>query len=366
MAADPSVSPEVMGIRDLYRRASVAVSRGLRGQVWIRAELSAIREHNLHCFIKLAEPARDGSEGDAVLDVVIWRSTWHRTRQQLEDRSLVLREGMTVTLRGELRIRSENGRMQLECTALDTDALLGELAARRLALRRTLAAEGLLDRNRGHALPPLPLRIGLVASHQSEGYRDFRGVLSASGFGFVLTERPVLVQGVSAPPSIAAAVESLAKAPIDLIVLVRGGGARADLDAFDHELVVRAIAAAALPVWTGLGHTGDRCLADDLAHASHATPTACAQALVSLVSDFAAGIVARSQRLQELARIAGAAAGADLEARRRSLTHNTRAQLDRCAYGLAGRARGLELSGRRNVAHIEAAVAVKARELPEA
>jgi len=361
----PSAVEEVWGIRDLYRRVSVAISKGLRGQVSVRAEVRALNDRGDHCFLTLAEPARDSRESEAVLNVVIWRAPWARIRSQLDGQGLTLAEGMTVTLRGDVRLGPPGtGRLQLECSGLDTAALVGEMAARRRALRRTLAAEGLLDANRGRPLAPLPLRVGLVASHHSQGYRDFRGVLAASPFAFVVTEQPVAVQGLSAPAAIASAVAALGGAGVDVIVLVRGGGAREDLAAFDSELVARAVAAAPVPVWTGLGHTGDRCLADDVCAASHATPTACAQALVSLVAQVDRDLGARVQRLRRLGRRAGEAAEERLAVSRRLLTRSAAASLDRAADGAMARERALRQATGRALAVAGAGVTRSAARLP--
>lgn len=339
--ADPP-TPTVLGLRDLHRRVNVAISRELRGAVWVRAEIGELNERNGHCFLTLAEPARDSSEGDASLDVVIWRQTWDRIRRRLDDRGLSLRKGQTVTFRGELRLRDGAGQLQLKCTDLDTDALLGEMAARRLALRRALAAEGLLDANRRRPLAPVPLRLGLVASTHSQGYRDFLDVIEASGYRFEVLVEPALVQGVAAPATIAAGLRRLADARVDVIVVVRGGGARSDLDAFDHDLVARAVATAPVPVWTGLGHTGDRCLADEVAHTSHATPTACAHALVAIVAAFATELTGRARRLQDLVGRGPAAAEHELGARKRLLAGCGAAQLGRHRDRQAARATQLQ------------------------
>jgi len=360
----PTGPAEAPGIRDLYRKVSVAIAKGLRGPVWVRAEISVLRPRGSSCFVTLAEPARDAGEVDATLDVVIWRTAWTRIRGQLDERGLTLREGMTVSLRGQVGLRPGTGRLQLDCSALDTDALLGDLAARRLALRRALAAEGLLDTNRRQSLGPVPLRVGLVASQQSQGYRDFRDVLIASGYAFVLVERPVVVQGPGAPAGIAAAVVSLGGAAVDVIVVVRGGGARADLDAFDSEMVARAVASATVQVWTGLGHTGDRCLADEAAASAYPTPTACAQALVARIGQFEAAVGARVRRLQELARRCDSAAHDHLHRRRTSLARSASAQLDRVGDAISRRADDLRLSAERSVAGAGMVLAASAERLP--
>ncbi len=115
------------------------------------------------------------------------------------------------------------------------------------------------------ALPEVALHIGLVASPGSEGCRDFLGQLTGSGFGFRISHVPVSVQGPGAPASIARAVTALSRSDCDVIAVVRGGGARADLAAFENEAVARAVAGAAKPVFTGIGHTGDETVTDIVA-----------------------------------------------------------------------------------------------------
>ncbi len=360
----PTGPAEAPGIRDLLRKVSVAIAKGLRGPVWVRAEISVLRPRGSSCFVTLAEPARDTTEADATLDVVIWRTAWARIQAQLDERGLALREGMTVSLRGQVGLRPGTGRLQLDCSALDTDALLGDLAARRLALRRALAAEGLLEANRQQPLGPVPLRIGLVASHQSQGYCDFRDVLTASGYAFEVVERSVVVQGPGAPGGVAAAIVTLGAAAVDVIIVVRGGGARADLDAFDSEVVARAVAGAPVQVWTGLGHTGDRCLADETAAAAYPTPTACAQALVARIAQFETAVGWRVRRLQELARRCDGAAHDQLRRRQTSLARSAAAQLDRHGDGTARRADDLRLSARRAVFGAHFALTASAERLP--
>ena len=84
--------------------------------------------------------------------------------------------------------------------------------------------------------------MGLVASPGTEGYQDFLGQLTGSGFGFQVQVVPVAVQGGDAPARVARAVRALNRTECDVIVVVRGGGSKADLASFDSEVVARAIA----------------------------------------------------------------------------------------------------------------------------
>jgi exodeoxyribonuclease VII large subunit len=91
---------------------------------------------------------------------------------------------------------------------------------------RTLEAEGLLRRNAALPVPEVPLRVGLVASPGTEGYQDFLGQLTGSGFGFHVQVVPVAVQGGDAPSAVARVIAALCRTDCDLVVVVSGVGDR--------------------------------------------------------------------------------------------------------------------------------------------
>jgi exodeoxyribonuclease VII large subunit len=139
------------------------------------------------------------------------------------------------------------------------------------------------------------------------------------------------VQGRQAAASVAAAVNQLQTEECDVVVVVRGGGSKGDLATFDAEVVARAIAASDVPVWTGIGHTGDQSVADEVANRAFITPTECGQELARLALDFwrtgmEAGFVAG-----RLARDQLAVSERLLDRHRHGMVTGARAQLDRHA-----------------------------------
>jgi exodeoxyribonuclease VII large subunit len=201
-------------------------------------------------------------------------------RAELQKAGVTLTEGMVVILRGTINLYRAKGEIDFILNELDVTALLGRLAAQRAELLRKLDGEGLLRRNASLPVPDVALRVGLVASPGTEGYRDFLGQLTGSPFGFKVVLVPVTVQGAGAPAAVAKAVGSLCRTDCDVVVVVRGGGSKADLATFDAEVVARAIAGATKPVWTGIGHTGDESVADVVANRACITPTECGHHLV--------------------------------------------------------------------------------------
>ncbi len=289
---DPEVHrdthPDVLSIGGLYEQVEHALSRAFprTRQLWVRGEIHHLSDHRSgHLYLDLIDPeeaSRGGSRGRGgvpTLNVKCWRTTWAPLRHALAKQGIELAEGMIVVLRGNLDLYRAKGEISLVLAEIDVTAILGRMAAQRAALLRKLESEGLLRANAALPLPEVVLHVGLVASPGTEGYHDFVGRLTESGLGFKVSFVPVSVQGTHAPAAVARAVRFLSRSDCDVIAVVRGGGSRADLAAFETELVARAIASASKPVFTGIGHTGDETVADIVAARSCITPTECGHSI---------------------------------------------------------------------------------------
>lgn len=312
-ADQPEERPGVLSIGALYDEVESALAQAFprRRHLWVRGEIQHISDHRSgHLYLDLVEPDPEEPDdpdhpagptttttttgtararprparnrgGEPTLKVKCWRTSWIPLRHTLAKEGIELTEGMVVVLRGSLDLYRAKGELSLILSDIDVTALLGRIAAQRTKLLRALETEGLLRHNATLPTPDLPLHVGLVASPDTEGLRDFLGQLTDSGFAFRISHVPVRVQGAAAPATIARALRALSRSDCDVIALVRGGGARADLAAFETELVARAVAESAKPVWTGIGHTGDQTVADIVAARTCITPTECGQAIVS-------------------------------------------------------------------------------------
>ncbi|MCL1877173.1 exodeoxyribonuclease VII large subunit [Candidatus Saccharibacteria bacterium] len=149
-------------------------------------------------------------------------------------------------------------------------------------LRAKLDAEGLFAIERKRTLPELPDRIGVISSTDAAGYADFIKILNERMSGISIEVAHVQVQGDAAPEQIIAALKYFneQKNPPEVIAILRGGGSRDDLMAFDDERLVREIAASRVPIITGIGHEIDTTLTDLAADVRAATPSNAVQILV--------------------------------------------------------------------------------------
>jgi exodeoxyribonuclease VII large subunit len=360
----PEQRHDVLSIGALMSQLQVAVAgvfpRG--GGIWVRGEIQSIDEHRSgHCYMELVDPDTPRGRERPVLRVNCWRTTWGPIRKMLAAQGLILEAGMLVTLRGRVELYAPRAQVNLIAAEVDVAALLGRMAAQRAALLAALETEGLLRRNALLPVPAVPLAIGLVASPGTEGFDDFLGQLRSSGFAFSVRLVPVQVQGARAGPSIANGLAVLGRDPCDLTVLVRGGGARSDLAAFDTESVARAVAGHPVPVWTGIGHSGDQSVADIVAHCAFVTPTECGHELVQRVARWCEGVASSARRLSGLASGVITSADAGHAHCRQRLVAAARAQMHRHSERTDSRAARVAVQVRRQLD--AAAVSVDRRAL---
>ena len=337
-------------VRDTLRRAHPE-------EIWVRGEVQNLSRSNAgHTYFTLVEKAGRGDRVQGKLEVALFRDDARGVRRSLaEVPGAELGNDVEVRIRGRVTVYPPTGRFQLVMTGIDPVFTVGGIAANRERVLRGLAAEGLLDANRARPLAPVPLRIGLVTSSGSAAYHDFVDELRRAPYDWRVVVVDVRVQGAAASRRIKWALGELSQLDLDVVVLARGGGSRADLAAFDTELVARAIVGMNVPVFTGVGHEIDRSVADEVAHTACKTPTACAQILIRRVDEFVAGLDHASQRVAARARQRMAVAGRELDdaarrARRSASSAVSRehARLDRVHGRLdeLARRRTTELGGR--------------------
>ena len=187
------------------------------------------------------------------------------------------RDGDQVTLQGRLGVYEPRGELQLIVESLRR-AGQGALFEQFLRIKAKLEAQGLFAPERKRAIPTRPRHIGVVTSLGAAALHDVATALQRRVPHIAVTIAPASVQGAQAPASLVQALEQLARQPqIDVILLVRGGGAMEDLWAFNDEQLAHAIVASPIPIICGVGHETDFTIADFCVDLRAPTPTAAAE-----------------------------------------------------------------------------------------
>lgn len=253
------------------------------GYVRVRGEISGYRGPvaSGHAYFALKD------EG-AKIDAVIWKGNMARLRQRPE-------EGMEVIAHGRLTTFPGKSSYQIIIDRLEP-AGIGALMALLEERRRKLAAEGLFDESRKHALPFLPRVVGVVTSPTGAVIRDILHRVS-DRFPRHVIVWPVRVQGETSAAEIANAISGFDALPQvgriprpDVLIVARGGGSLEDLWSFNEEIVVRAAANCSIPLISAVGHETDWTLIDHVADRRAPTPTGAAEMAVPVRADLLANL----------------------------------------------------------------------------
>jgi exodeoxyribonuclease VII large subunit len=188
--------------------------------------------------------------------------------------------GAAVIAYGTIRVAERRSRYELLVNDVRLTGI-GELYQQYEALKERFRSLGFFERSRKRPVPAFPRTIALVSA-RGKGAEDFLTTLRARAPQVRIEFVETRVQGVGADVEIAQALDKAARIDADVVVLARGGGSYEDLFAFNLEPVVRAILRSEVPVITGIGHTGDHHLADDVADLSCETPSNAAQYIANL------------------------------------------------------------------------------------
>src|SRR5881628_310774 len=302
------------------------------GAVWVQGEISNYKLHpSGHQYFTLKDQR-------AQISCVIWRDTMLPLRQPLAD-------GAQVQVFGTVTVFEARGQYQLNVQILQPRGM-GLLQAKFEALKRKLETEGLFAQERKRPLPKFPRRIGIITSPTGAAIHDMLNVLCRRAPWLQILINPVRVQGAGAAQEIAVAIREFALpseafAPVDLIVVTRGGGIE-DLWEFNQEIVARAIFISAVPIVSAVGHEIDFTICDFVADLRAPTPSAAAELIVPDVIDLQRRIdsCARALASQLLNRVRDAQQRLDhaRETLQRCLAH----KIDTYKRGLLHIARALQ------------------------
>ena len=347
----PLISAEqTLTVGELAQRLRQTLDEAFPYGVWVAGEIAGLmRSRRDHAYFNLVERNREGHEDEpaAVVSVVLFRDDRQRVNKIVKryGNKVRIEDGAQIRIQATVSFFARQGRLQLRMNSIDPAYTLGAIAAGRAAVLARLGDEGLLKRNAGLALPPVPLGVGLVTSVGSAAHADMRRVLEASGFGFRITEVDTAVQGPDAPGAIEAAIAAAADRA-DIVVLARGGGSSTDLATFDHEIVARAVATCSRPVLTGIGHETDTSAADQVAHTSCSTPTAAAREVVRRVEDWLKRLDNTGQSIAVRSRQALAAAERRTDRVASDTSRDATAAVGRSGHNLHAAAQRLVHTGR--------------------
>ena len=271
-------------LRQLNLMVRDAIETHLPDEYWVEAELSECREHSGHCYMELIEKDEHSNTPVARASAKCWRQTWLMVKPYFERTTgQTLHAGMKVLLKVYAQYHEAYGFSWI-VTDIDPTFTMGDMARRRQEIIRTLKEEGIFDMQRELCIPLFAQNIAVISAPTAAGYGDFCRQLEDNeyGFRFNVTLFPAIMQGEQVEASIINALGQIFNAgeDFDVVVILRGGGATADLSGFDTLALAENVAQYPLPIITGIGHERDESILDMVSNTRVKTPTAAAAFLI--------------------------------------------------------------------------------------
>lgn len=281
---------ETYSLSQLTRFINQVVKVNFESPVWIKAEISELREaSNGHCYLEFIEKDPDTDTLMAKIKANIWANTYRMLKPYFESSTgQQLHAGIKVLVSVTVDFHDVFG-LSLNIRDIDPTYTLGELAKRRQEIIRQLEKDGVMEMNKSLEMATLPNRIAVISSPTAAGYDDFCNQLDNNPDGFVFYKKlfPAIMQGDQAADSIIEALDNIYGHVdlFDVVVIIRGGGATTDLACFDSYELALNCAQFPLPIIAGIGHQRDLSIVDMVAHTSVKTPTAAAALLIEMMEE---------------------------------------------------------------------------------
>ncbi len=273
---------------ELQTRLKRGIESLFPDRLWIKAEVSAVKARSGgHCYLELSQS--DDSGLVAKSSAIIWSSKYRFIAPYFESvTGSPIQEGMTLLVEVQVNYSQLYG-FSLIINDIDPEFSLGVKELERQKTIERLQKEGLMDMQKGLALPALPYDLAVISASDAAGYRDFIRHLDENPYGFKVAPElfPALMQGVDCPSSIIAALDAVLESgkEYDAVLILRGGGSKLDLACFDDYEMAAVIAQYPLPVLTAIGHDQDFHVCDMVAHEYVKTPTALADFILGFYED---------------------------------------------------------------------------------
>ena len=272
-------------LRQLNLMVRDAIEMQMPDEYWVEAELSECRERGGHCYMELIEKEEQTNTPVARASAKCWRQTWQILQPHFERvTGQPLHAGLKVLLRVYAQYHEAYGFSWI-VTDIDPTYTIGDMARKRQETIQQLKEEGVFDLQRELRIPLFAKRIAVISAAGAAGYGDFCRQLEDNeyGFKFEVTLFPAIMQGEQVELSVISALNKIyEQSPntYDVVVIIRGGGATADLSGFDTLALAENVAQFPLPIITGIGHDRDESILDMVSNTRVKTPTAAAALLI--------------------------------------------------------------------------------------
>ncbi|PLX17990.1 MAG: exodeoxyribonuclease VII large subunit [Salinivirgaceae bacterium] len=264
-------------------------------ELWVIAEVSELNLNSKgHCYVDFIERDELTKKIVARQRATIWAFQYRLISGYFETTTgQELEAGMKVLVKVRVNYHVLYG-FSLNVVDIDPTYTLGEQARHREEIIRRLEEEGVFDMNRELVLVHVPQRLAIISSETAAGFGDFVNHLELNEFGYHI-HWELFAASMQGDQTSVSVVEALTRVfereeDFDAILIIRGGGAKAELAAFDDYDIAFMVTQSPIPVLTGIGHERDESVTDMVAWRAFKTPTAVANFVIDQFAEFETNI----------------------------------------------------------------------------
>lgn len=267
----------LLELNDFIKRV---VALNLPETLWVQCEISQINNSRGTWYLDVVEKDEVSNQVLAQSQAMLWardyQSIIDRKGEIIDD---ILQKGTAILILVQVEFSERYG-LKLQIKDINTNYTLGALELKRREIIEKLMEGGLVGKNKVQELPMVIQRIAIISSETAAGYHDFVTQLTGNEYGYQYEYKlfSSSMQGEKTENDVVDSLMQIEKEAkdFDIAIIIRGGGSKLDLAAFDNYNISKNIANASLPVLTGIGHEIDETIADLVAHTTLKTPTAVA------------------------------------------------------------------------------------------
>ena len=294
-----------MTLYELNHIVSQVISSTFIEPMWLEAEVMDVHESRGHCYMEFVQKHKHTETIIAKARGQVWAQKWAVIRPYFEQvTGQRLAAGMKVMVLVEVTFHEQYG-YSLNIVDINPTFTLGDIARRRQEILQQLEKEGIADMNKELPLPRLLQRIAVISASGAAGWGDFHDQLVNNDYGLAFHVQlfEAVMQGEHVEQSIISALDRIAQDldQWDVVVIIRGGGASADLNGFDTLPLAENVVQFPLPIITGIGHERDDTVLDFISHTRVKTPTAAAEFILQHQLDELSLLTSLGERLTSLA-----------------------------------------------------------------
>ena len=275
-------SPSTYSLLELNQYIRRVISLNFEEPLWIECEIGQASLSRGHWYLDLIQKENDSIV--AQCQAAMWANVYaYIKRKSPIPPEEILKQGMAVKIKVNVDYHERYG-LKLIIEEIDSSFTIGVLEMQRQAILREIQERNLIRKNAETHLPSVVQRLAIISSGKAAGWVDFVKHLEDNLYGYDISIDlfESAMQGIQVETEVLKCLDKILKkkSDYDVVAIIRGGGGRTDLAAFDNLQLAIRVAEFPIPVLIGIGHEIDQSVLDLVAYRSLKTPTAVADFII--------------------------------------------------------------------------------------